>query len=162
MNRIEQYIHENKILFEQEPPSGHWERMQQKMNQKPHRRNFLRWSMSIAASAAIICAAGFVFQYIKKTNNSTTVCENASDMKSCYLSKMNLIAGKIATLTKDMNPEDQQQVLMAVKSIIDMAQSGIESEIPKELPNTETRSIVSDYYRQNLESLESIEQRLKN
>jgi len=162
MNKIEQYIHENKILFEQEPPSGHWERMQQKMNQKPYRRNFLQWSMSIAASVAIICAAVFVFQYVKKTNDSTMVCENTPDMRSCYLSKMNLIAGKIAILTKDMDPRDQQQVLSAVQSIIGMAQNGIENEIPKELPNTETRSIVSSYYKQNLESLESIEQRLKN
>jgi len=161
MNRLEQYISENKNLFDEEPATGHFERLQQKMNRKSRRIVALSWGVSIAASVAIILSIGIIVQkHPVKQENGRIICENTTDMKSCYINKMNVVAGKIDLLTKNLDSWDRQQVMNDVQNIIDVAGSGFESEIPQELPANETRSILSDYYRQNLESLKSIEKEL--
>jgi len=162
MNRLEQYIRENKSGFDEEPATGHYERLQKKMNRKSGRIAALSWSISIAASIAIVLAAGIIRQQTKKQGDGIIACENTIDMKSCYMNKMNAVAGQIGLLSKDLDPWDRQQVMADVQNIIDVAGSGFENEIPEELPEHETRLILSDYYRQNLESLELIANRLKN
>jgi len=162
MNRLEQYIRENKNLFDEEPATGHFERLQQKMSRKSGRIATLKWSISIAASIAIILSIGIMVQkHTVKQESGMITCENTADMKSCYVDKMNVVAGQIALLTKHLDPWDQQQVMTDVQNIIDTASNGFESEIPEELPAKQAKAILSDYYRQNLESLEMIEKDLK-
>ena len=165
MNRLEQYIRDRKSLFDEEPATGHFERMQQKMNRKLRRIVTLRWSISIAASVAILFSAGIIWQqHAGEQGERMTGCENATDMKLCYLDKMNGIADQIELLSKDLDQWDRQQVMTDVQNIIDIADSGFENEIPEELPAKKAKLILSDYYRQNLESLEMIaeELRIKN
>ena len=156
MNKLEQYISDRKSRFEEEPPAGHFERMQQKMNRKSRRTIVLRWSISIAASIAIVIFAGIAWQSTGKHNNEMAICENTVNMKDCYLNKMNVLAGRIEALTKKLDPWDRQQIMIDVRNIIDTADSGFESEIPEELPVDEAKLILSGYYRQYLESLEMI------
>jgi len=156
MNRLEQYIRDHKSLFDEEPAPDHFERLQQKMNRKSRRITALRWSISIAASIAIVLLVGIGIQHIGKRDIGLIVCENAVDMKDCYLYKMNVVAGRIEKLTKDLDPWDRHQVMTDVQNIIEIAGSGFESELPEELPACEAKLILSDYYRQNLESLERI------
>ena len=160
MNKLEKYIRDNKSLFEEEPASGHFERLQQKINRKSNRIVALKWSISIAASIAIVFLAGAIWQQTGKKNDMMIVCENSIDMKHCYLEKMNVVASRIEILTKDLDPWEQQQIMTDVQNIIYMADSNFESEIPEELPEKQARAILSDYYRQNLESLKMIEKEL--
>ncbi|MCL1934354.1 MAG: hypothetical protein FWF53_11155 [Candidatus Azobacteroides sp.] len=161
MNRLEQYIRDRKNLFEEEPAAGHFERLQQKMNRQSRRVAVLRWSISIAASVAIVFFVGILWRHAGKQDNRIVMCENTIDMKDCYLNKMNVVAGRIEVLTKDLDPWDRQQVMSDVQNIIDIAGSGFEHEIPEELPVKETKLILAAYYRQNLKSLETIEEDLK-
>ena len=162
MNRLEKYITDSKSQFEEEPPAGHFERMQQKMNRKSKRFTMLIWSISIAASITIVFLAGLMRQYSGKQTEYLAVCENAIDMKDCYMTKMNTLAFQIEILTKNLDQWDQQQVMTDVQNIIDIAENGLEGEIPEELPANEAKLILSNYYRQNLESLEMIAEELKN
>jgi len=161
MNKLEQYIRNNKNRFDEEPPVGHFERLQQKMNRKSSRIVALRWSTSIAASIAILFFVGIIWQHKGKQNDRVVICENTIDMKSCYLNKMNAVAGQIEILSKNLDSWDRQQVMTDVQNIIDTTGSGFESEIPEELPDHEAKLILSGYYRQNLESLKAIEERLR-
>jgi len=156
MNRLEEYIRDNKSLFDEEPPAGHFERMQQKMSRKSGKIIALRWSISIAASIAVLLTAGVIWQNAGKPNDRIILCENVSDMKICYLDRMYEVAGQIERLVTDFDPWDQQQVLDDVQNIIDTVSDDFESEIPEELPDDMAKAILSDYYRQNLESLEMI------
>ena len=160
MNNLEKYINNNKNLFDEEPASGHFERLQRKMNRKSKRIITLNWSISIAASIAIVFLVGAIWQQTGKKDEMTIICENAIDMKHCYLEKMNAVASRIEILTKNFDPWEQQQIMTDVQNIIDMADSNFESEIPEELPEKQAKAILSDYYRQNLESLKMIEKEL--
>jgi len=161
MNNLEKYIRENKSLFDEEPETGHFERLQQKMNRKSGRIKALSWGISIAAMIAIILSIGIIVQrQTGKQKDGMVACENAVDMKSCYLKKMNVVAGQIAALTKNLEDLDRQQVMIEVQMIIDQAHIGFESEIPEELPAIKAKAILSDYYRQNLEGLEMIKKDL--
>jgi len=161
MNRLEQYIRDNKSQFDEEPVAGHFERLQQKMTRRHGKIIALRWSISIAASIAIILTAGMLWQNSGKPN-SIILCENASDMKICYLDRMYEVASQIEKLVMDFDQWDQQQVLDEVQNVIDAVKDDFESEIPEELPLDKAKEILSDYYRQNLESLEMIVESIKN
>jgi len=160
MNKLEKYIRYHKSMFEEEPAPGHFERLQQKMNSKSKRIVALSWSISIAASIAIVFLIGIIWQNAGKKDDSLTICENAVDMKLCYLDKMNAVAGQIKILSKNLDPWTQQQVMADVQSIIDTVDNDFESEIPEELPSNKAKLILSDYYLQNLKSLELIEEDL--
>lgn len=161
MKRLEEYIRDHKNLFDEEPAAGHFGRLQQKMTRQRGKMIALRWSISIAASIAILLTAGLVWQNIAKQNRML-ICENAADMKVCYLQRMNVVAGQIEELIRDFDPWDQQQVMNDVQNIIDAASDDFESELPEELPNDVAKVILSDYYRQHIESLEMIEQTIKS
>ena len=161
MNKLELYIKKNKTLFEEEPATGHFNRLQQKMNRKSRRIVALRWSVSIAASVALLFLTGIVWQHTGKQNDQMFICENAIDMKACYLDRMNAVAVDIEALSKDLDQWDRQQVMTDVQNIIDISRSDLEIEIPVELPKERAKAILSDYYRQNLESLEMIAEVLK-
>jgi len=173
MDSIEEYIRGRKRLFEEEPAAGHFERLQQKMNrgysefQQFHslkespKPTVWRWTMSIAASIAILVSAGLLW-YNSMTQHGTMVCENADDMKFCYLNKMNIIAGQIEELVRDFDQWERHEIMNDVQNIIASADNDFESELPEELPDDVAKAILSEYYRQNLEGLEMIAQTVRN
>ena len=162
MNKLEEYIREQKNRFEEEPVTGHFERLQEKMSRKSRRIVSLRWSISIAASIAIIFSIGIVWQHNSKQDDRMFICENANDMKTCYLDKMNVVALQIETLTESLDPWDRQEVMNDVQNIITIVGFGLENELPEELSESKAKSILSDYYKHNLESLKMILEELKN
>ena len=157
MNRLEEYIRDHKNLFDEEPATGHFERLQQKMTRKPAKTIALRWSISIAASIAILLSAGIMWQNSSK-QNGTMICENAIDLRICYLDKMNVVANQIEMLIRDFDFWEQQEVMNDVQNIIISVDNDFESELPEELPDHIAKEILADYYRQNLEGLEMIAQ----
>jgi hypothetical protein len=154
MNRLEEFISTNKSLFDEEPAAGHFERLQQKMNRTSGRIIALRWGMSIAASIAIVFS---VWQYAVK-QNGMEVCENATDMKICYLNRMDAVVSQIETLISDFDQWDRQEIMNDVQDIIDAVNGDFESELPDEIPDDMAKAILADYYRKNLEGMEMIVQ----
>ena len=163
MNSLEKYVQDHKSLFEEEPAAGHFERLQEKMIRESRQTVMLskktsialRWSMSIAASITILFLAGIVWQNSTKVKG-TMLCENAIDVKVCYLDKMNIVAGQIEAHIKDFDYWDQQEVMNDVQNIIASADSDFESKLPEELSEDVAKAILADFYRQNLEGLETI------
>ena len=156
MNRLESYIRDHKSLFEDEPETGHFERLQKRMERKQRKTVALRWSAFVAASLALLFSVGIIRQYAGTQNSVVAVCENAVDMKACYLDRMNTVASHIDALIVDFDLWDRQQVMTDVQNIIDAADSGFEKELPDELPDETAQSILADYYQRNLESLNGI------
>ena len=154
MNRLEEFISNHKDLFDEEPATGHFERLQQKMSQQDQRIVILRWGLSIAASIAIVFA---LWQYAPN-QNPILPCENAADMKICYLDRMDAVANQIEALVKDFDQWDRQDVMNDVQNIIDAVHSDFDIELPEELPDEIAKEILSDYYQKNLEGLEMIVQ----
>ena len=161
MSYLEEYICEQKSLFDEEPATGHFERLQQKMIRRRGKIITLRRSISIAASIVLLFSAGIVWQNSGKQDR-IILCENVSDMKICYLDKMYEVAGRIEELVVDFDQWDRQELLDDVQNIIDEVSDDFESEIPEELPDNLAKEILSDYYRQNLESLEMIVESIRN
>jgi len=162
MNRLEKYIRDNKSQFDEEPAEGHFERLQKKIDRKSGKTNILQWCISVAASIAILLTASAMWQNNKSSKeDSTASCEDAIDMKLCYLEKMNVVAIQIEELIKDFDRWDKQQVMDDVQDIVYFVNSDFESELPEELPDNEIKLILLDYYNRNLESLEMIVEELK-
>lgn len=168
MKRLEEYVRDHKNRFDEEPVAGNYERLQQKMlrRQSNHRRLVLGqrvvlWSVSIAASIAIVLSAVVVWQRSEKQNDRTAMCDDVPDMKICYLNRMNAVANEIEKLAEELDEWDRQLVMTDVRNILEETDNGLEHELPDELSDDRARQIFSDYYRQNLEGLETIEQRMK-
>ena len=154
-NNLEKFIRDNKSLFDEEPPAFHYERFIKKIERKQGRTVSLLGTLSIAASIAIIILASIIWLNYPK-HNLITQCENADDMKICYLEKMNKAASQIEELITDLDQWDRLQVMSEVQDIIDAVSCDFESELPEELPNDLAKKILADYYRQNLEGLEMV------
>ena len=156
MKNLETYINENRNAFDEEPDSGHFKRFQQKTARKRH-LTIVKWSVSIAASICLLVSAGIMLYQYDSHGNMTISCKNAADIRACYLNKMMALAEKIDILTQDLDRWDRAEVMMAVQTIIDAtANSFLENELPDELPEERARTILSDYYQQNLQGLEWI------
>ncbi len=161
MKNLDQYIHDHKDLFDEEPENGHFERFQQKVNKENNKVVMLRWGASIAASIVLLLSVGTFWMYTHQSDDSIALCETSTDMKLCYMDKMNEVAYQIYGLTKDMDQWDRQQIIEDVQNIIDATNDDFKSEIPEELPKDEADSILSDYYQHNLNSLQNIAETLK-
>ncbi|MDR0332544.1 MAG: hypothetical protein LBI15_03685 [Dysgonamonadaceae bacterium] len=161
MKNVEKYISNNKNLFEEEPNIGHFKRFQQKATRK-RSLTIVKWSVSIAASICILVSVGTMLYQYDSQNNMTISCENAPDIRVCYLNQMIALAEKIETLTQDFDKWDRTEVMLAVQTIIDSTtNSFLESELPDELPEDRAHAILSDYYQRNLQGLELIAQAIQ-
>jgi hypothetical protein len=157
MKNLETYIIENRNSFDEEPNSGHFKRLQQKTNRKRN-LTIVKWSVSVAASICLLVSVGvMLYQYDSHNHIAMSSCENAIDMRACYLNKMMALAEKIEILTQDFDRRDRAEVMMAVRTIIDATTNSLlESELPNELPEARARIILADYYQRNLQGLELI------
>lgn len=159
MNSLEQFIASNRHQFEKEPAAGHFERLQAKIE---HRASVqiksYRW-VAAAASLALLFAAGTVWKN-RQQNDIATACNNAINLKLCYFDQMHSVATRIEKHTAALDPWARQDVIDCVQQIIDEADGDLFGQLPEELSEHETNAILADYYRQNLESLVTVEQRM--
>ncbi|GHT23579.1 hypothetical protein FACS189430_07060 [Bacteroidia bacterium] len=161
MNHLEEYIKQNKALFEEEPEGGHFERLWEKQRRRRHTRVMMRWSIAVAASVALLFAVGVHRQQDVPTPPEVVLCENTDDMKMCYIDKMNTVANEIRLLTGNLEPWDREIVLNDVQNIIEATHNSLADELPEELAPEILHTILSDYYRKNLESMQNIVEVLK-
>ncbi|MDR2359161.1 MAG: hypothetical protein LBD87_05110 [Prevotellaceae bacterium] len=158
---LERFIKNNLPAFDETPAGGHYERMQAKWTQA--RRRAKIFSISQMAAACIIAAFAvtiFLYDHTPATPQDTvTLCENAADMKSCYLSKMNDVAAQIRAIAATLDNIDPQEVMIEVDNLLATG-NDIEQELPDELSGEAATAVLANYYQHTLESLQTIIQLL--
>ncbi len=164
MDKLKTYISSHREAFDNETPrEGHFERFEAKFSRKEGLRVHY-WQWAAAAVVVLSLSAGLWLwqQPAVPTDNGqvTVLCENSADMKSCYLGRMYETAGIIEELSEKLDPYTRGDVQMEVAGIIG-ANQFFEQELPEELPEKESRKILSAYYKQNLATLQQIAEALR-
>ncbi len=159
MKKLDQYIKDNRAAFEEEPAAGHYGRFQEKLARANSKRKIIVFAqLAVAASIAVLLSIGFFSQRMPGDNNNRiTVCENADNMQSCYLSKIDDAAAEIQALTEGMDSWSRITVTTEVENIVRSA-NDIASLLPNALSEEESNGILSGYYQNSLESLQTIAQ----
>jgi len=155
MEKVAQYIKDHAAAFDEEPQSGHYERFQQKQ-QRAHRQKRVRMLARLAAAAciAVMLSLGIVYRPAAP-DNRVTLCENSHDMQGCYLSQLTDMAAEIERLTQNLDTWNRTLVADEVGYIMLSAEE-IESLLPETLPADENNKILAGYYKNSLESLQTI------
>jgi hypothetical protein len=160
--QLERFIKDNFPAFDEEPASGHYERLQAKQG-KVRRRAKIFFISQMAAAACVVAVFTVTFflnGHAPDTPQETVVlCENAADMKSCYLSKMNDVAEQIRKIAATLDNIDPQEVMIEVDNLLATGDD-IEQELPEELSDDAAKAVLVNYYQQYLESLQTIAQLL--
>jgi hypothetical protein len=149
MNNLEQFIDKNRLMFDEEPDSGHFERLQKKMH-RSRRITMIRWSIGIAAVLAVVFTARILRQ------PDVLPCEMSADMKMCYLEQFDRVAGQIEALAATLDAWDRKQVMDNVQFIIHTVANEAEADIPAELPPDARKAILSEYYQRYLVSMQNM------
>jgi hypothetical protein len=164
MKNLERFIKNNLPAFDEEPASGHFERLQAKWEHTRRRTKTLTISQLAAAAclAAVVTVIALVYDRPAATSPEIVVlCENAADMKSCYLSKMNDVAAQIQKMAETLDSIDPQEVMMEVDNLLATGDD-IELALPDELPDDAAKAMKANYYQRHLESLQSIAQQISD
>ncbi|MDR1739258.1 MAG: hypothetical protein LBR45_00665 [Bacteroidales bacterium] len=162
MDTLKEYIKAHRDVLEQEEPAmRHYERFKKKQ----HRKQVVGWWSIAAAVAGIFAIAAitsvYLQQNLRQPFDSTINCENAADMKACYIGRMQEVAANIDSLSKNLDLITRSDLHTEVFYIIEENET-FDEELPKELPAEQTKKILAAYYSDNLNSLLEIEQRLSN
>ena len=150
MDRLEQYIKDNRSEFEVELPStASKSRFMSKAAQQQSRTRKFRFIYS-AVSVAAVMATAFIgisnldsFE-IGRLYQKMTVCEN-----------------EIFSLVESTCPEDMKEVSNTIRIITDEA-IPLESLLPDELEARERRRILDEYYSCKIDALERVKERYMN
>ena len=172
---LERFIKNNLSAFDEEPASGHHERQAlarerakrfvvlRRYARRQARREksspYLRKAalFAVAASVAVVMLNIFILHNRPSAASPDTVvlCENAADMKSCYLGKMNDVAAQIREIAATLDNIDPQEVMIEVDNLLATCDD-IELDLPGELSDEAATAVLTDYYQHHLESLQSI------
>lgn len=155
MKHLEQYIKDHRPAFEEEPAAGHYARFRAKAG--AHRTG-RRWYLALQIAAAA-CVAGFlslgILLHRGAPDNQSALCDQAEDMRSCYLEKIDGAAAEIDRLTQHFEYHDRLTVSIEVNNILQSARE-VDDLLPDTLPEEESREILSGYYQNTMESLQTI------
>jgi len=120
MGNLEKYIREHRLLFDSDqPPSGHFDRFRERLDQKPVRKIRIRHAIQVAASVAIIMASGFVV--IKVNRNGHKVAETeipaaVLEADRYYVSQADARYDRI----KDFSFENQEEKTLLLNELEDL------------------------------------------
>ena len=150
MDRLEQYIKDNRSEFEVELPlTASKSRFMSRTAQQQNRTRKLRFIYS-AVSVAAVMATAFIgisnldsFE-IGRLYQKMTVCEN-----------------EIFALVESTCPEDMEDVSNTIRIITDEV-IPLESLLPDELEARERRRILDEYYSCKIDALERVKERYLN
>lgn len=147
MDRLEQYIKENRYSFDAElPPSGSRERFMARLEAEKARRRrvwFRHIWMSAAVSAAAV-AALVAFSYSGASK----------DIERSILA-MNSQEAQVIALVEEVCPQEMDVVMSSIRSITFEA-IPFTDQLPDELPKKERIRIIKDYYGRKIEALQDL------
>ncbi len=112
MNELEQYIRENREAFsDEEPAGGHKDRFREKLTGQPKtRRVTFRYAMQIAASLAVIIAAGIVIVKTSKSGDKMAAVNlpaEVEEARNYYVRQVNDRYEQINTYDFDSGKEKE-------------------------------------------------------
>lgn len=150
MDRLEQYITDNRNEFNAELPSGaSKDRFMSKVVQEQSRTRKLRFLYSaVGAAAAMAMAfvtnANLSSMEIGRIYHKMTVCEN-----------------EIFAWVESTCPEDMEEISNTIRIITDEA-IPLESLLPEDLASKERRRILDEYYSSKIDALERVKEHYMN
>lgn len=150
MDRLEQYIKDNRSEFEVELPSAASKgRFMSKAAQQQNRTRKLRFiysAVSVAAvmTVAFIGLANLSSIEIGRIYHRMTVCEN-----------------EIFALVESTCPEDMEEVSNTIRIITDET-IPLESLLPEDLAARERRRILDEYYTSKIDALGRVKEHYMN
>ena len=148
MDRLEQYIKENRSSFDIElPPSGSRERFMAKLEaEKPGRKvvNFRPVWLSAAVSAAAVVVAVIALSYSGVDR----------DIEKSILA-MSRQEAQIIALVEEVCPQEMDIVMNSIRAITFEA-IPFTDQLPDELPEKERVRIIKDYYGSKIEALQDL------
>ena len=150
MDRLEQYIIDNRNEFDTGLPSGaSKDRFMSKVGQEQDRKRKIRFfysTVAVTASLAIafIGLADLGSIEIERIYHKMTVCEN-----------------EIYAWAESTCPEEIDEISNTIRIITDEA-IPLESLLPDELEARERRRILDEYYSCKIDALERVKERYMN
>ena len=148
MDRLEQYIKENRSSFDMElPPSGSRERFMAKLEaEKPGRKvvNFRSVWLSVAVSAAAVVVAVIALSYSGVDR----------DIEKSILA-MSRQEAQVIALVEEVCPQEMDIVMNSIRAITFEA-IPFTDQLPDELPEKERVRIIRDYYGRKIEALQDL------
>jgi hypothetical protein len=155
--QLEHFIKNNLPAFDEEPATGHHERLQTR-REKIHRRTKIFTISQIAAAACIatVFAVNMLwYNHTPVARQNMLLCENINDIKSCYLSKMNDVSMQIMEIVPTLDNIDPGEVMEEIDNLLAIDDE-IEQELLNELSDEEATAVLIDYYQDNLENLQAL------
>lgn len=148
MDRLEQYIKENRSSFDMElPPSGSRERFMAKLEaEKPGRKvvSFRPVWLSAAVSAAAVVVAVIALSY----------SDVDRDIEKSILA-MSSQEAQVIALVEEVCPQEMDIVMNSIRAITFEA-IPFTDQLPDELPEKERVRIIKDYYGRKTEALQDL------
>lgn len=148
MDRLEQYIKENRNSFDAElPPSGSRERFMARLEAEKARRKAVRFRhvwMSAAVSAAAVLAALVAFSYSGADK----------DIERSILA-MSSQEAQVIALVEEVCPQEMDVVMSSIRSITFEA-IPFTDQLPDEIPEKERIRLITDYYGRKIEALQEL------
>lgn len=149
MDRLEQYIKDNRSCFDAElPPAGSRERFMARLeagHTEVKARAFRRIWLPFMASAAASVAAVVI----------TMAFQGADREIERTMQAMNVKEAEVIALVEDTCPQDMAAVLNSIRSITAEA-IPFTDLLPDELPQKDRVRIIKEYYGRKTEALQSL------
>ena len=120
MGNLEKYIREHRLMFDtDQPPSGHFDRFREKLDEKPVRKIRFRHVIQVAASVAIILASGFVIIRHDRSGDKVAVQEipaGVMEADEYYAEQLNAKYEQI----RDFSFENQEEKALLLDELEDL------------------------------------------
>lgn len=133
-------------------PEGHELRFEAKMARRRRRNVFRYTSMAIAAAAAVLLAAVFVFSFgrdgVKEEDYFAGVDRNPYSIYDSFLKQVRKEYTRMASLSHDPSSDWEETFLMVTSENIPMIEL-----LPEDMPDEQKADILADYYQTLLESM---------
>lgn len=123
MKDIEEYIIDNSKLFSEEPKEGHFERFEQKMQQKKldKRRRLMRSTLRVASVAVLLTMSCLYVhnQFFSEEESMAYVNQEFMEAQFYYTSQINEGINSIQSIDGGLNKMQRKQLLKEVSEVDD-------------------------------------------
>ncbi|MFO7935924.1 MAG: hypothetical protein R6U78_17805 [Bacteroidales bacterium] len=163
MGDLEKYIREHRLRFDSEqPPSGHFDRFRERLNEKPVRRIRIRHAIQVAASVAVILASAFVI--VNQSRNGDRMAEREipeawMEADRYYASQMDERYEQIRNFT--FEKEEEKTLLLHELEDLDVRHQQLMSDLQAHPDDERVINALIRHYQLKLEVMDQIIRQLK-
>lgn len=169
MKNLEKFIKENKSKFEIEPPKGHFDRFENKLQgQKTFRiKRIMQASYKYAAIALVVILAMFVYHYVStntKNDNITAKTETyQTEYDETFAYYSNIINKKKAELKniKCTNKDFNSSEILDDMNELENSFAELKNEYAKSGKNEQVYNAIIENYNMRIEFLDMVTKKVK-